>query len=468
MKKLSRHLCFVVVFFAVMAALCTVSFAATVGQQLKSPESGWQRIDDNDNKITYSGSGWHVGNATVAGMYNNSMHYCSNLGSTISFNFIGTKLRIIQFTNPSHNQNVNINIDGTIYTYTERGYEDLVQSLVFEKTGLSAGVHNVSIKITSGAGAWFGIDAIDIDDTGYLVDPNAPSNPTSLNALSRDSKVDLTWTATATSGSSIYYNIKRSTTEGGPYSTIATTSAITYEDSSVISGLTYYYVVSAVVNGAESPNSNEASVIIKIPEISLEVTSVDKARVGDEITANIVIHNAINICAEDIKIYYDTSRLTYLGTENVEGIKIFKEDNTTGGAIRYITASLGKVNAANGDKVLIKLKFKAIAKGEALIDITNGRIADNATLEMDVTEENCGEKTVLIEGPRDVNRSGEYTLLDLGIDAWYYGFVAADTDMSKYDADQVEDGIIDDSDLTEIVNQMLKNPNYPAPTSHNL
>ncbi len=467
MQKLSRHLCFVAVFFAVMAALCTVSFAATVGEELSNPESGWQRINDSNSLLHYSPvMGYSSG---VSGYYNNDYHinYGGGGGNQITFSFYGSKLRLIGRIETGDFKNTNVVIDGASYGALTKT-ASRKQGLMFEVTGLSESTHTVAISGASIVNYSFMFDAIDIDDTGYLVDPNAPSNPTSLSALSRDSKVDLTWTATATSGSSIYYNIKRSTTEGGPYSTIATTSAITYEDSSVISGLTYYYVVSAVVNGAESPNSNEASVIIKIPEISLEVTSVDKARVGDEITANIVIHNAINICAEDIKIYYDTSRLTYLGTENVEGIKIFKEDNTTGGAIRYITASLGKVNAANGDKVLIKLKFKAIAKGEALIDITNGRIADNATLEMDVTEENCGEKTVLIEGPRDVNRSGEYTLLDLGIDAWYYGFVAADTDMSKYDADQVEDGIIDDSDLTEIVNQVLKNPNYPAPTNHNL
>lgn len=447
MQKLSRHLCFVVVFFAVMAAFCAVSFAATV-------ESDWQRFNESEISATYSGMKYYKG--PIGSPYQGDLYYNDQGPFSVQFNFSGTGIKIHAINNLS---DTSVTIDGTSYIAKK------VSGVIFEIEGLSNSSHSILISGTNPSSRleWnFQFDGISI------LKGTIPEQPSNLHAIQVGSKVDLSWTATTTSGSSIYYNIKRSTTEGGPYSTIATTSAIAYEDSSVISGLTYYYVVSAAVNGVESPNSNEASVTIKIPEISLEVTAVDKARVGEEITANIVIHNAVNICAEDIKIYYDTSRLTYLGTENVEGIKIFKEDNTTGGAIRYITASLGKVNAANGDKVLIKLKFKAIAKGEALIDITNGRIADNATLEMDVTEENCGEKTVLIEGPRDVNRSGEYTLLDLGIDAWYHGFVAADTDTSKYDADQVEDGIIDDADLTEIVNQMLKNPNYPAPTSHNL
>ena len=52
--------------------------------------------------------------------------------------------------------------------------------------------------------------------------------------------------------------------------------------------------------------------------------------------------------------------------------------------------------------------------------------------------------------------------MDLGIDAWYYGSAVADTDTSKYDADQIINGTIDDADLTEIVSQILANANYTA------
>ena len=194
----------------------------------------------------------------------------------------------------------------------------------------------------------------------------------------------------------------------------------------------------------------------------LEVASIDKAKTGDEITADIIIHNATNICAEDLKIAYDTSKLQFISAENADGMKIYKEDDIAAGIKRYITACLGKANAANGDKILMKLKFKAIDVGEAKIDITNGRIADNSTLEVDVAQECCGDKIILIEGVKDVNRTGEYTLLDLGIDAWYYGVAVADTDTTKYSADQVVNGTIDDEDLYEIVAQILNNSNYPA------
>ena len=54
--------------------------------------------------------------------------------------------------------------------------------------------------------------------------------------------------------------MKRSTTNGGPYTGIASgITATTYTDNSVINGTTYYYVVTAVNGGGESGNSNQAS-----------------------------------------------------------------------------------------------------------------------------------------------------------------------------------------------------------------
>lgn len=81
---------------------------------------------------------------------------------------------------------------------------------------------------------------------------------------------------------------------------------------------------------------------------------------------------------------------------------------------------------------------------------------------MDIIGENCGEKTIAIVDStiRDVDRSGEFTLLDLGICAWYFGDAVADTDATKYDADVVANGRIDDDDLTEVVNQILSNGDY--------
>lgn len=199
-----------------------------------------------------------------------------------------------------------------------------------------------------------------------------------------------------------------------------------------------------------------------VSPVALSIDAVDKATVNNEITVDVVIHNAKSIYAEDIKISYDTNLLEYISSVNADGMKVFKENVVSPGLNRYITASLGKDNGANGDKIILKLKFKAKKAGLAKVDIVKGRIADNVSLEMDVEEQNCGEKSILIEEVKDVNRNGEFTLLDLAIDASYYGMAASATDTTKHDADVVANGTIDDSDLAEVVEAMLQNENYPA------
>jgi len=66
----------------------------------------------------------------------------------------------------------------------------------------------------------------------------------------------LTWTASAGATS---YNVKRSTTSGGPYSTVGTPSTTSFTNTGLTNGTTYYYVVTAVNSAGESGNSNQAS-----------------------------------------------------------------------------------------------------------------------------------------------------------------------------------------------------------------
>ncbi len=90
-------------------------------------------------------------------------------------------------------------------------------------------------------------------------DPGDPTTPDLLNlkAIAGNSKVDLSWNTVTDAAS---YIIKRSTTTGGPYTTIASdVTGITYTDTDVTNGTSYYYIVTEVVNGKENKNSNEAS-----------------------------------------------------------------------------------------------------------------------------------------------------------------------------------------------------------------
>lgn len=233
-----------------MAAFCAVSFAATVGQQLTSPETGWQRIDDNDNFIIYGNGTWayHAVNGANGGY----QHASNSKNATISFKFTGTKLRVLCSAGPLNPQKLNIQIDGITYSYSQYLSSVVNRVLLFEKTGLTYGMHTVKIT-NSDEGLYFGLDAIDIDSDGYMIDYYQPTN---LTAIPGNANVELSWDAVEGAAS---YIVKRSETPGGPYEAITTTSAITYTDKDVTNGTTYYYVVTAIVNNIESDPSNEAS-----------------------------------------------------------------------------------------------------------------------------------------------------------------------------------------------------------------
>lgn len=75
--------------------------------------------------------------------------------------------------------------------------------------------------------------------------------------------VSLTWTASTTAGVT-GYNVWRSTTSGGPYTQLNTTTvaATSYTDTSVSAGQIYYYVVTAVDGSNQSADSSQAQATV--------------------------------------------------------------------------------------------------------------------------------------------------------------------------------------------------------------
>jgi fibronectin type 3 domain-containing protein len=83
-----------------------------------------------------------------------------------------------------------------------------------------------------------------------------PTAPSSLAATLGNNQVSLSWTAVASGPT---YKVKRATTSGGPYTTIATATAANYTDSTALNGITYYYVVAAANGAGESANSPQVT-----------------------------------------------------------------------------------------------------------------------------------------------------------------------------------------------------------------
>ncbi|MCP5547389.1 MAG: DUF1593 domain-containing protein [Akkermansiaceae bacterium] len=91
----------------------------------------------------------------------------------------------------------------------------------------------------------------------WYLEPVTLPTPSGLVATTNDGLVTLTWNAQP--GSSRFH-IKRSTTSGSGYTTIATNiRGTTFHDSMVVGGTTYHYVVATVNFDGESNNSDEVS-----------------------------------------------------------------------------------------------------------------------------------------------------------------------------------------------------------------
>ena len=90
-----------------------------------------------------------------------------------------------------------------------------------------------------------------------LANPAAGA-PQRLVATPGDTQATLTWNPNATTT----YTIKRATTSGGPYITVADgVTSTTYTDTGLTNDVTYYYVVSGANDSGSGPDSAEVSVI---------------------------------------------------------------------------------------------------------------------------------------------------------------------------------------------------------------
>jgi len=248
---------------------------ATVGQSLPAPESGWQRYDNTDSRIFYNGI-WITAGNDATSFYSGNVTLTTRIGDFLIIKFYGTKIRIIMQPHTSRSDTLKIAIDDDIEYYSNASSNPISQCLVYEKLNLALGVHTVIITNQATNNGSFDFDAFDIDSDGYLV------NPTSINlvASAGNARVTLTWDVIS---SATGYNVKRSTTVGGPYTTIASNVATnSYVDTDVVNDTTYYYVVSAITADGESANSNEASATPTAPPVEegeavLRVTMTDSS-----------------------------------------------------------------------------------------------------------------------------------------------------------------------------------------------
>ena len=105
----------------------------------------------------------------------------------------------------------------------------------------------------------------------------SPVTPTGLTASQVLGGVNLAWNATNQATS---YQLKRATSSGGPYTTLATSTTTSFMDLSVLNRTAYYYVVSAVNASGESGNTGEASATTNTLPVPTGWTDKDIGSVG--------------------------------------------------------------------------------------------------------------------------------------------------------------------------------------------
>ena len=128
-----------------------------------------------------------------------------------------------------------------------------------------SGFITAGLTIGSGLSAYSG-STLQVVGNNIVLNLNAPAPgaPSGLTVTATIGGTALSWTAGTNAGS---YIVKRATTSGGPYTTIASGLTTTsYVDGNYTPGTTYYYVVVATSGTGTSGNSNQVSAVPHVGE----------------------------------------------------------------------------------------------------------------------------------------------------------------------------------------------------------
>jgi hypothetical protein len=176
---------------------------------------------------------------------------------TISNNFMLFPSTVLNYVlDPNTNRVAvvgNLALGGTINVTNGAGF-GVGTYILLTYTGNLSG--NLPVLGSTPAGYNYAFDTSSTGQVKLVVTLPAPSAPTNFTATGTNLLIILNWNAVAGATS---YNLKRGTTDGGPYPAIFSGITTTnYSDAAVTNAVTYYYVVTAV-SGGESTNSLQAS-----------------------------------------------------------------------------------------------------------------------------------------------------------------------------------------------------------------
>lgn len=133
----------------------------------------------------------------------------------------------------------------------------------YTTVGTSSSTAFTNTGLTNGTTYYFVVSAVNSsgesgnsNEASATPNVSVPAAPTGLSATAGNAQVSLTWNASSGATS---YNVKRSTVNGGPYTTVGSSGSTSFVNTGLTNGTTYYFVVTAVNTAGESGNSNQAS-----------------------------------------------------------------------------------------------------------------------------------------------------------------------------------------------------------------
>jgi chitin-binding protein len=171
---------------------------------------------------------------------------------------------------------------------------------------------------------------------------NVPPAPTGVTASAGNAQVALSWSAAS---GATGYNVKRSTTNGGPYSNVASNvTGTSYTNTGLTNGTTYYYVVTAVNASGESPLSTQASGTPTGGGGDTGGVTVTKAVAANSPWFNelqVRLGNTSPITAMTVTVVLQrTTGTGYSGQYNTVGGQVTQASSSTANAVTY-TWTLG-------------------------------------------------------------------------------------------------------------------------------